>query len=296
MSTVAIMVDALKRDYIERGWMPWLRERGSEGIGGTLIPPFGFEPDAAYFSGIEPAQVGGGVAYAFSPQTSPFRFAALIPAWFDRLPGPIRRLVRYVTKRIAMTTARTSRLSSSYPRMRIPFRFMSLFDFAEPLLPTDPGFAESLTIFDYLRAKELPFLFYGAPVSDVRVKSVVSAVRRVRNTTPQFTFLHIGDLDWVGHRFGPETPETEAVARRVDGSLRVIVEMLARQLSPLRLLVFGDHGMVPVTGLVDLTDTLRRLPGRPLIDHAYFIDSTFARFWVLREHDRHCARHHGRCL
>jgi len=98
-----------------------------------------------------------------------------------------------------------------------------------------------------------------------------------------FAFLHIGDLDPVGHKFGPNSAELRETLSRVDSSIQEIWDFLRGKFDEINLIIFGDHGMVEVEKTVDIQVELDKLNLKPEKDYIYFLDSTLARFWFKNE-------------
>ncbi|MFN8609316.1 MAG: ectonucleotide pyrophosphatase/phosphodiesterase [Vulcanimicrobiota bacterium] len=65
-----------------------------------------------------------------------------------------------------------------------------------------------------------------------------------RTYRPQLTLIHMLNLDWTQHRYGPESSETRAALAQLDASLQRIVEQV--DLERTVLLIVGDHGFQPV--------------------------------------------------
>ena len=72
-----------------------------------------------------------------------------------------------------------------------------------------------------------------------RVAQTVHAAR----TSPSLTYVYDGDLDWVGHRHGVDSPQWRAQLRLIDASLEQLCAALPDEV---RLVITADHGMVDV--------------------------------------------------
>lgn len=62
----------------------------------------------------------------------------------------------------------------------------------------------------------------------------------IKNDMPDLLFIHFHDVDDLGHRYGPETPEYEGAIIRVDNYLSQIYEALPEDTF---VIIFADHGM-----------------------------------------------------
>jgi predicted AlkP superfamily pyrophosphatase or phosphodiesterase len=103
---------------------------------------------------------------------------------------------------------------------------------------------------------------YDGDVSmEARVDQVLSWLDRPAATRPAFITLYFDTVDTAGHRFGPESKQTDQAIAGVDGALRRLTEGLRarRLLDSSNLLVVSDHGMIApskdrVVFLDDLVD------------------------------------------
>ena len=71
-----------------------------------------------------------------------------------------------------------------------------------------------------------------------------------RKHQPSLALMHVLNVDWNQHLFGPESPETRLAVKGVDN---VVARLLANiDPSTTTVLVLGDHGFAPVSQLVCL--------------------------------------------
>jgi hypothetical protein len=280
-TVLMIMMDALRHDYITPEDAPFLYGLGQQGARGSLVPSFGFEPDCAYFAGLDPEECDGGAQYWRNPNERVFHLTSLfgllniipIPWWRKNL----RRGARLVAQLLA--NPEYTFIRKMAPASEIPFSMLGQFGFSMKKLACEVGFSPSPTMFDALRMRNARFFFHGHPAYKVRIESVVSRYLDEEDGNNALAFLFIGDLDRVGHAYGPDSRERRAMLKQLDAGLARIHEEACRNYAKVDMLVFGDHGMVDVTGLLDLRGTIAEAGLDPRED-AYFLDSTFARFWV----------------
>lgn len=276
-----VMVDALRHDYVNPQDAPFLNSLSVDGVGGSLIPSFGFEPDGAYFAGLAPEECNGGAQYWLNPDERTFYGTSLL-GLLARVPAPAwRRSVRFAARAIAQAMAPSEH--STVRRMattaEIPFELLGRFSFSLKRFAHEPGYAPSPTLFDALRKAGLRYYFHGYPEHSVRIEQVEARYLREERGGHALAFLFIGDLDRIGHEYGPDSLERRAILRRIDQSLARIYSHASARYRSVHLLVFGDHGMVEVRRHLDLTAAVARA-GLDLDRDAYFLDSTLARFWI----------------
>jgi predicted AlkP superfamily pyrophosphatase or phosphodiesterase len=92
-----------------------------------------------------------------------------------------------------------------------------------------------------------------------RVEQVLDWLRRPPATRPRFITLYFNTVDSIGHRHGPDAPETNAAMAEVDARIGDLVAGIAQLGQRANLVITADHGMtatvpwrtVPLGVLVD---------------------------------------------
>lgn len=247
---------------------------------GCVIPPFSFEPDAAFLCGRYPEETDSGTHFWYRPEASPFRRLSRWGPVADRLPHLFQLSLRHWLRWNARGRAR--RITTA----RIPFSFLPFFDVVRQHGPLDGRFCVFPTLFDLLRAGGKRFLYLGAPVSSASSQDVWRDFQRASLDRVDLVFLFVGDLDGIGHRYGPNSPEYRDAVWGMGHFIRQVQGRIEKEQGDVSCLVFGDHGMVEVQRLVDVHSTLEGLPVRPFSDYLYFLDSTLARFWFFNDRAR----------
>lgn len=273
------MVDALRHDYITPQDAPFLHELGQQGAKGSLIPSFGFEPDGAYFSGLNPEECDGGAQYWRNPNEQLFHLARLF-GFLYRWPIPgWRKNVRRAARLLAQTLAKDSLTQKLASTSEIPFELLEQFSTPMKKMAHEPGFSPTPTIFDVVRTNGGKFFFHGYPEFKVDSGNVIKRYLAEEHGGNHLAFLFLGDLDGIGHHYGPNSNERRTALQRLDARLKQIHEHAHHHYKYVDLLIFGDHGMAEVTQHIDLREIISRL-GLDKSKDAYFLDSTMARFWI----------------
>ena len=254
---------------------------------GEIIPPFSFEPDAAYLSGRFPEETDGGTHFWYAPEASRFKGMRRW-GWFgDRMPYLIQLGLRRWVRWRAARKAETDRLERSVSTARIPFRLLPYFDVVTKHYPFEQDFCSYSTIFDLLREEGRKWVYIGAPVSGSRSDEVLARLRASSLPGVDLVFLFVGDLDGIGHEYGPHSEMYQRALQRMGVLIEEIASVVDEKMGKgCPLLVFGDHGMAQVTRLVDVGAALKGLSIRPCRDYVYLLDSTLARFWFFGERAR----------
>ena len=278
-TVLMVMLDSLRHDYVRAEDAPFLHGLAAQGTHGSLAPSFGFEPDGAYFAGLSPQECDGGAQFWLRPGERLFHLTGLFGA-LHRLPVPAwRRFIRKATRASAQWLA-----SDPLPRAMaspafIPYDQLARFSLSLAHMPDDPRAMHGASLFDIARRRGLRTYVHCFP--QFKVKTDVVRERYLREDRGQhdFAFLFFGDLDGIGHRHGPDSPERRAMMQRVDAALADIWRHARARYDEAVLVVFGDHGMADVRGCVDVRGAIAAA-GLDVRRDAWFIDSTFARFWV----------------
>ena len=120
-----------------------------------------------------------------------------------------------------------------------------------------------------------------------RVTQVLDWLSLPADRAPSLITVYFGDVDDAGHRFGPDSPETDAAIARVDSAVGAITNGLKQRglEERVNLVVVSDHGMARVepgnliylddivdpatVNIVDLGAVLSLSPKRGDADTAY---------------------------
>ncbi|MEM0912992.1 MAG: alkaline phosphatase family protein [Planctomycetota bacterium] len=294
--TLFLILDAFRHDYLEHA--PFLRSLAD--WTGSVRESFGFiSTRPAMIAGQHPEQTGLCYEYLFRPEGKTFRWRWCAPL------APISRVVPSRYTRLAASLA--LRLTSRSPIVRqtamvghTPFHLLPYFDIAEDRLPVDPRYLDQPTVFDLLAEHGQRYLYFGfarpKPWHELP-KRVYSAMirhdlleadrtmarqceRALQREPVDLVHLHFCACDWVGHKYGPDSPETREAIRVTDDLCRQIVERLRQRYRQVRVLASADHGMVEVTEHHDIhREVLDALGIRQPRDYLIMLDSTSARFW-----------------
>jgi hypothetical protein len=278
--TLFVVVDALRPDYVTAEDMPVLHRLAQEGVSGSIVPPFAFEPDAAFFTGRYPAEYGGGVHFQLGSNGKSWGPLQGCLLGLDLLPASIQRPLRIAARTVQRISAPTDRLRRESTTACIPFAKLRRFRPTSTLYPWEPGFCGSIkTIFDLLRSAGKRFFVHAFPAWPCRADMVADRVRHELPANIDFAYLFISDLDGIGHRYGPGSDQRRAAARHVDAHLNEILQHFRGTFDAVNMLIVGDHGMVEVARSIDMRRLLSRLKVEERQDVVCFLDSTLARFW-----------------
>lgn len=279
-----ILLDALRHDYVSQEATPFLASLKEHGTSAKVIETFAFQTRPAYFAGLEPEESGICHLFEFNPRESPFAgLRPLIPLLAPLARGPGEQVARSLLRRIAKRVERLRGHHAAAAVMstaRIPLQLLPLFALAEKTFTDAPSaFAPHRSVFDEFSSRGFSWNWIGYP----RHFGSTESILRTYAESPKrdVVYLHFSELDWLGHRYGPDSAEIRRALSQMDSMLRSILEHALQRGA--RAVVFGDHGMVEVQRRIDLEQRLAALPLRLGVDYVVFLDSTQARFWFLEE-------------
>lgn len=275
-----ILIDALRHDYISAEHTPFLFAQKQNSIRADVIETFAFQTRPAYLAGLKPVESDICHLFEFNPESSPFKYLSKI-AWalkpFDS------RILRSIIRRIARRVERKNGFQASADVMscaHIPIELLKFFALSERRY-TDAAnaFGTHKSVFDLLREAGRKWAWIGYPRHYGSSKNILD--RYYNSPGYDLYYLHFSELDWVGHRFGPNSSELKVALRELDSHLE---QLLSTPIANgARACIFGDHGMVQVEGTLDLRSKVAALPFRLGTDFLYFLDSTQARFWFFNQ-------------
>ncbi len=292
-TTILLILDAFRADYITEENTPYLARLQKEGTHGGFVSPPGFAQRTTMFTGTYPDVSQNFSAYGYNPDNSPF-------AWMRGL-GPLARMykghvhmlpARAAVKRVTKLATGNFHTDPAW----IPGEFLPYFELVEDTRPVYEADALPFTsVFDLCRDTGKQF-FYGAhPVSgdDDEIHSMV--LERARRRDPiELYIAQFSAMDEGCHRHGPILPpgwnrahdQTDQDVRKmraalgeIDRKIRELHQALQDNYEEVNLLVLGDHGMAPVRRRVNVLKDLKQENLKPGRDYVVFMDSTFAKIW-----------------
>jgi GT2 family glycosyltransferase/predicted AlkP superfamily pyrophosphatase or phosphodiesterase len=270
-TTLLILVDGLRHDYVNAKDAPFLNTLGSLNPSGSIKETFAFQLRPAFLAGLQPEQCGVAHLYMYDPQNSPY--CDLPPETNDHDTILLR------TRQIERSRGHSASAFYADP-FAIPRQLLRYFGFSELLLTSDKdALAPYPTIFDLMQAADKEWLWIAYPTHDQRTEQILAALHTQLKPTHQFVYLHFAELDWAGHQWGPRSDQQRDCLRKIDQALLQVYALANQCFSKVNSIVFGDHGMVPVHHLVDIESLLQGLDLVVEEDYVYFLDSTQARFW-----------------
>jgi len=285
-TTLFVIIDAGRADYIRPETMPFLHSIASKSLKGAFISPPGFAQRTGFFTGRYPDTSNNLSAFVFDPENSPF-------AWLRKwgpLPNvvrpykvffPARRAIRYISKW-------TSDVYHTDPAW-IPTKFQPFFRPCEDSKPVhDPGALGATSIFDLCREHGKTYTYRAHPVSGDDEAVFKGLVKDLKAGAPfDFYAAQFSILDQQGHIHGPYSDKIQKEClQELDRKLEAVHAALKQGYSDWNFFVCADHGMAPVDERVNVLNAIKKLDVKPAKDYVVFVNSTLAVFWYLTEKGR----------
>ena len=283
-STLFIILDAARSDYVQPETMPFLHGLSSTGLSGSFESTAGFAQRSVVFSGQYPDTSGNFSQFVFDPENSPFK-------WVKAL-GPLGNAVKPrkaffpARKAIQKVTTWKTGAPAADPAW-IPPRFLPYFDTCGDRAPLDaPEALGGASLFDLCRQSGLTYRYFANPVSGDDDQTHELLARELRAGSPcDLYVVRFSVADDVGHAQGPGSDELRKVhLPKLDRRLAALHAALTAGYDSWDFFVCGDHGMSAIERRIDVQTALKQhCRAKPGKDYVVLVNSTLAVFWYLTE-------------
>jgi hypothetical protein len=269
--TFFIWIDALRQDYL--GMMPFLKNLYEKNNSGTLMPPLGYRALIDFYTGSTANIHNQFTAYGYTGKKLK-KYKILKKVIPKSYLYHFIDFVRYYKGQSLIQKINPGYLSFFEPSNEKNY-------YLKNSLPVS-------TIFDNFRDCNKKFLIYDWPQIiteqnnhlDINIKEDKAKTEkflRLAKEEREVYFIHLLDLDEIGHKFGPESEEMKKALLNEDNCIKKIFSEL--KIEEHNFLIFSDHGMLNIKGTLDLKSILPKFNK----GYIYFLDSTMARFWFFNE-------------
>jgi hypothetical protein len=287
-TTLFIILDAGRADYVRPDTMPFLHGLSTRGLRGAVEAPPGFAQGTVLFSGRYPDTSGEFAQFVFDPERSPFK-------WIKGL-GPLGAAVRprkamfparvAIGKVTAWATGEEPLDPAWIPPRLLPF-FAPCKDRRPPEPPLLPHEGGPQGLFDLCREAGLTHRYLAYPEAGEDDDIHATLARELRAGAPCDLYVaRFGVLDRKGHSDGPDTEAMGEHLRTLDRKLAGLHAALSAGYASWDLVVVGSHGMAPVDRRVDVLAALEASDAVPAKDYVLLLNSTFALVWYLTPYGR----------
>lgn len=194
--------------------------------------------------------------------------------------------IKYLIYRIAK---RLNSNNTSY--FSVPFLWdlsldsWSNFDLTEKVFWSDPNFLENYpTIFELLKSYDIDYEIVGMTRGHLDNSSQIVKCHKFNIIKP-WTYLFIGDIDPLSHRFGQSSKYVMTRLKEIDDMLEHIYRNFEANYDDFNFMLFSDHGHVDIEDYIDL-QSIFRSHNLNLNHIIHFVDANFARFWFRSETEK----------
>jgi hypothetical protein len=277
--TLVLLLDAFRPDYVGR--TSFIRDLASRSRHGAMREHFGFLPRAAYFGGLDPSEAGFTNMFCCDPEASPFGVArgvspSCTSARSKERVGARQWIESEARRRVTPFAA--SYLTSG----AIPLALLPWFNVAETRAPWD-RLVGYRSLFHELEDRGQTYFTCAWPdtnqLADRSDQGIVDHTLAHVTRGHRLAYVHLQALDGLGHAYGPESSELLDGLATIDALVGRLISSLEARFDALDVLLFGDHGMVSVTGKIDVWSAIEAAGLAVGRDVVFFLDSTMARFW-----------------
>lgn len=270
--------DALKPESLQH--MPFLksfahqrRMRTELGYSVTCHP--------SMYSGVHPDKHLQWFVWKYDPKTSPFSWARVFRylGFLDNLPS------RYFLHKYTRMFREENTAWFGVPLLvNEPLKYWPYFNVVEDRAWDEPGYLKEYpTIFDILRHHNVGFEVVG--MTRGAGDEFAQIGQHEFNEIRPWTYFFLGSIDAYSHRYGQDALETIERLRRLDRLVEAKYSEYSRRVSDFDVLVFSDHGHIPVERQVDLHGHFRQ-HGHNLHRFINLVEANYARFWFRTDEER----------
>ncbi len=276
---LAILVDALRYDYLSEKYTPFLCSVCKQGFYAPLRPILGFS-DAirvTIFTGTYPNVHDYWIMYRYCPERSPFKmFKAL--KFIDYIPvGLLKRGLKLV---LSATLCKILGKIYDYHELsirNIPFNIIHFFDFTSKRSILFPKVLKGLpTLFDVLSGHDVKFTY----LDSTKLRGRLLRDLKMLDPDVQVVIVYLHYLDYAAHRHGLNSPHFWVQVKNMDETVKSIVNSAKQRFGDkLDVIIFSDHGMIETTEFLNFERFMRHKKfGEEFL---FFLDSTMVRLWYL---------------
>ena len=306
MSTILLLLDAFRHDYLSPENTPFLWKCAQEGEHYEGVEQsLGFCERTEILTGLRGDESGFFTAVGFDPANSPYADVGSL-----HLLNVAERVVLAtlglgssgfgdkVHKRLRSYVQQSFRNRGiSMPSFMIPYPWLRYFALTEDRMDLRrPEAFPSPSIFALLTDDGKTYFydtftalgFSATYTSDQgRLDAVINDLS---GNEKDLYLIYIASPDAHGHRFGPESAEFRTSIHALDNMLEHFVRQAEGAAPQNRYLFVGDHGMLTVTEEFNAKKEIQKLLGEASLksgeDVLHFLDSTMVRFWEITDRSR----------
>ena len=277
---LTVFIDGLKPESLE--YMPFLDTFDTKRRIKTELG-YSITCHTSMYTGLYPNKHLRWFIWKYSPNTSPFK-------WTKK--GKICYLfsnnmyLKYACYRITRFLNRDNTAYFGVPFLwDVAMDHWHHFDVIEKRFWNEPKFLENYpTIFEILSANNIKYEIVGMVHGRMDESSKIIEPHTFNGIKP-WTYLFVGDVDPLSHRYGQDSIQMQERLKKIDDILEKKYSVFEKQFDDFYFILFSDHGHIKVKGEIDLHSFFRSRR-KTLNNYIHFIDANYARFWFRDESEK----------
>ena len=275
---IIILLDAFRADYLDKDETPFLYSLGIRHGVRKIRPSYGFCERTEILHGKDFSESGLFTAISLKKEPSIHR-RNILRIWPRMKSNAFSVIVRKILNKFALI------FQIKLPIYLIPLELLGLWNYTEDSRDiTDPFLYNSGFLYEN-RHRKFSFNHFTALGKRSLIKDektrLHAAIAEVEDN--DVVFVYLGESDWLGHVYGPESGDFKSYLSRLDANLAEAYHSYNHD--EVETIFLGDHGMVQVERYVDiekiLLAELAQHGLRRNINYFLFIDSTIVRVYFL---------------
>ena len=284
---VMILIDAFSSDYLSKEDTPFLYSMANNEYHYKIDPLFAYRGiEATIFSGVSPNIHKIWTEFCLK--------ANVMEVKKEKMDTIFKKIIKIAD---AVSNDRLS-IASRYLYQkyilksgmsmpaRIPVDVSDYFKITQPYIFKPHALGEIPTLFDILKENNDNFIFLAPPITKGDGEVLNKTLQMINKENYNFWFMKFGNLDSLGHKFGPRSEELKKGLQRVDFRVEQVVNQFQAKYRDPIFIILSDHGMTEVKKTVNIMRELEELNLSMCKDYIMFLDSTMARFWFFNQKAR----------
>lgn len=303
-TTIFILVDALRHDYINEKDSPFLYKMSNKGLMLRKIKPVaGYGQRAALCTGAYPDKTNTFTMLTYDPNSSPYKISyfkhnvyqildkleffmkrIIIDSIFKKLLSKLlRRIMNFLR---AYEQSKVDKNYQNVPAANIPLcKLSKITSIEDEKLITNKKALGIESIFDVLQEYKESYKYLMYPVVNSNDNELLEITLRELEKRDTFYMLQFSDTDTFMHQLGTENLKRREVVKEVDDKINKIYTHATKYFEHINLVVAGDHGMVNVETFIDAEKIVRecclKIDYVDNLDYFSFYDSTMIRIFCI---------------
>ena len=270
----------------------------------NIIPSAGFCERTEIFNGQKPNESGFFTAIGFDPDESPYKnmhilnylgkLEWIVKSTLTILPKEFRYKVYWVLRRILLKISFNRDVENKILKpYSIPLSFLKYFDLTEDKFDFfNNSINHNKSVFHEIvklggRVFTESFTSLRMTFNDTDSGNIQKAINAHKNDNYVFYPIYLGEIDQIGHIYGPKSRELNSAINKTDQIIKKAVNEFLKEDICTKFIFLGDHGMTEVKAIIDIESIIKNISNNLKLaighDFVYFLDSTMFRLWFIRQ-------------